>query len=50
MLKSNRLRGAQKLKLFCQLCHKQCKDEHGWNCHLKSHTHQTRMREFAANP
>lgn len=50
MLKSNRLRGAQKLKFYCQLCRKQCKDEHGWKCHLNSFSHQGRMREFAANP
>ncbi|EAS00028.1 KIN17 curved DNA-binding domain protein (macronuclear) [Tetrahymena thermophila SB210] len=49
---SNRmkLKGLQKLKFYCQMCKKQCRDQNGFNCHLKSETHLYNMRQFAENP
>ncbi|KAL4493008.1 hypothetical protein ABPG72_020787 [Tetrahymena utriculariae] len=45
-----KLKGLQKLKFYCQMCKKQCRDQNGFNCHLKSETHLYNMRQFAENP
>lgn len=49
---SNRLKakGLQKLKWFCQMCQKQCRDENGFKCHCLSESHQRQMSLFAQNP
>ena len=39
-----------RLKHFCQLCRKQCKDENGFKCHVNSSSHQEKVREYASNP
>lgn len=36
-------RGLQKLKWFCQVCEKQCRDENGYKCHAQSESHQRQM-------
>lgn len=36
-------RGLQKLKWFCQVCEKQCRDENGYKCHVQSESHQRQM-------
>jgi hypothetical protein len=35
---ANRIKakGLQKLRWFCQMCQKQCRDENGFKCHLTS--------------
>uniref|UniRef100_A0AC35U2J9 C2H2-type domain-containing protein n=1 Tax=Rhabditophanes sp. KR3021 TaxID=114890 RepID=A0AC35U2J9_9BILA len=47
--KPNRAKGLQKLKFFCQMCQKQCRDAHGFKCHLKSESHQRQLLLFSEN-
>uniref|UniRef100_A0A914KFP4 DNA/RNA-binding protein Kin17 WH-like domain-containing protein n=1 Tax=Meloidogyne incognita TaxID=6306 RepID=A0A914KFP4_MELIC len=42
-------KGLQKLKWFCQMCQKQCRDQNGFKCHLMSEAHQRQMLLFAEN-
>jgi len=48
---SNRAKsvGLQKLKFWCQLCQKQCRDENGFKCHTQSESHLQQMKLFAEN-
>jgi len=43
-------KGLQKLRFFCQLCQKQCRDENGFKCHTMSESHQRQMLLCADNP
>ncbi|KAK1947570.1 DNA/RNA-binding protein KIN17 [Phytophthora citrophthora] len=43
-------KGLQKLRWFCQVCQKQCRDENGFKCHTTSEAHQRQMLIVAANP
>jgi len=43
-------KGLQKLRWFCQLCQKQCRDENGFKCHSMSEGHQRQMLLCATNP
>ena len=45
---SNRIKakGLQKLRWYCQMCQKQCRDENGFKCHLNSDSHQRQMMVF----
>eukprot|EP01084_Bolivina_argentea_P017815 33235_1 len=49
---SNRIKakGLQKLKWYCQMCEKQCRDENGFKCHKLSESHQRKMKLFIAAP
>jgi DNA/RNA-binding protein KIN17 len=49
---ANRIKakGLQKLRYFCQMCQKQCRDENGFKCHCMSESHQRQMQLFATNP
>eukprot|EP00550_Attheya_septentrionalis_P009856 CAMPEP_0198287100 /NCGR_PEP_ID=MMETSP1449-20131203/6021_1 /TAXON_ID=420275 /ORGANISM="Attheya septentrionalis, Strain CCMP2084" /LENGTH=238 /DNA_ID=CAMNT_0043985001 /DNA_START=90 /DNA_END=803 /DNA_ORIENTATION=+ len=42
-------RGLQKLKFYCQMCSKQCRDENGFKCHLMSDTHLRQMKMLSEN-
>eukprot|EP01038_Epipyxis_sp_PR26KG_P013437 gene13437-18016_t len=42
--------GLQRLKWYCQMCQKQCRDENGFKCHTASEGHLRQMRVFAENP
>uniref|UniRef100_A0A1I7UZS8 Kin17_mid domain-containing protein n=1 Tax=Caenorhabditis tropicalis TaxID=1561998 RepID=A0A1I7UZS8_9PELO len=42
-------KGLQKLKWFCQMCQKQCRDANGFKCHLTSEAHQRQLLLFAEN-
>ncbi|KAI6239795.1 DNA/RNA-binding protein KIN17 [Aphelenchoides fujianensis] len=42
-------KGLQKLKWFCQMCQKQCRDQNGFKCHLTSEAHQRQLLLFAEN-
>jgi DNA/RNA-binding protein KIN17 len=42
-------KGLQKLKFFCQMCNKQCRDQNGFKCHLTSESHQRQLLLFAEN-
>ncbi|ORX90042.1 KIN, antigenic determinant of recA protein-like protein [Basidiobolus meristosporus CBS 931.73] len=49
---ANRIKakGLQKLRWYCQMCQKQCRDENGFKCHCASESHQRQMKLFAENP
>ncbi|KAL3853676.1 hypothetical protein ACJMK2_017199 [Sinanodonta woodiana] len=49
---ANRIKakGLQKLRWFCQMCQKQCRDENGFKCHISSESHQRQLLLFAENP
>eukprot|EP01067_Filipodium_phascolosomae_P006798 Filipodium_phascolosomae@DN5144_c0_g1_i1.p1 len=40
-------KGLQKLKWYCQMCQKQCRDENGFKCHRMSEAHQRQMQVFS---
>ena len=42
-------KGLQKLKFYCQMCAKQCRDENGFRCHLTSDSHLRQMKIFSDN-
>jgi len=48
---ANRIKakGLQKLRWYCQMCQKQCRDENGFKCHCESESHQRQMSLFASN-
>ncbi|KAL4857126.1 KIN17-like protein [Chlorella vulgaris] len=43
-------KGLQKLRWYCQMCQKQCRDENGFKCHLSSESHKRQMDIFGQNP
>jgi hypothetical protein len=43
-------KGLQKLRWYCQMCQKQCRDENGFKCHTMSEGHLRQMRIFSENP
>ena len=42
-------KGLQKLRWYCQMCQKQCRDENGFKCHTMSESHQRQMQMFSEN-
>ncbi len=42
--------GLMKLRWYCQMCEKQCKDENGFKCHQTSEIHMRNMELFCENP
>lgn len=42
-------KGLQKLRWYCQMCQKQCRDENGFKCHTQSESHQRQLLLFADN-
>jgi len=49
---ANRIKakGLQKLRWYCQMCEKQCRDENGFKCHTMSESHQRQLLLVAENP
>ncbi|EZG66813.1 putative KIN17 [Gregarina niphandrodes] len=49
---SNRMKskGLQRLRWYCQMCEKQCRDENGFKCHMASESHVRRMSVFNQRP
>ncbi|KAI8325341.1 hypothetical protein GQ54DRAFT_295577 [Martensiomyces pterosporus] len=49
---ANRIKakGLQRLRWYCQMCEKQCRDQNGFKCHCASESHQRQMAIFAENP
>uniref|UniRef100_A0A0E0NXC2 KIN17-like protein n=1 Tax=Oryza rufipogon TaxID=4529 RepID=A0A0E0NXC2_ORYRU len=49
---ANRIKakGLQKLRWYCQMCQKQCRDENGFKCHCMSESHQRQMQVFGQAP
>merc|ERR1711975_21378 len=43
-------KGLQKLRWYCQMCQKQCRDENGFKCHCQSEAHRRQMKVFMENP
>lgn len=43
-------KGLSKLRWYCEMCQKQCRDENGFKCHQTSEGHLRQMRIFAENP
>ncbi|KAI8925830.1 domain of Kin17 curved DNA-binding protein-domain-containing protein [Entophlyctis helioformis] len=48
---ANRIKakGLQRLRWYCQMCEKQCRDENGFKNHCSSESHQRQMMLFADN-
>ncbi|KAN0011841.1 hypothetical protein ACTFIU_007412 [Dictyostelium citrinum] len=40
-------KGLQRLRWYCQLCEKQCRDENGFKCHISSEAHMRQMEVFS---
>ena len=49
---ANRMKskGLQKLRLYCQMCEKQCRDENGFKCHQMAPSHIRQLLLFADDP
>lgn len=43
-------KGLQKLRFWCELCQKQCRDENGFKCHQTSDGHRRQMLLFGQDP
>ena len=46
---ANRMKskGLQRLRWYCQMCEKQCRDENGFKCHTRTEAHLRQMALFA---
>ena len=44
-----KMKGLQKLKFYCQLCEKQCRDENGFKQHCLSESHLRQVAVFGQN-
>ncbi|GME87079.1 hypothetical protein B5S28_g1232 [[Candida] boidinii] len=42
-------RGLQKLKFYCQICEKQCRDDNGFKCHIQSKSHLSNLQSNLDN-
>lgn len=49
---ANRIKskGLQKLRWYCQMCQKQCRDENGFKCHCMSESHQRQLLLASEDP
>ena len=45
-----RFKGLGKVKYYCQMCEKQCRDANGFKCHMATEGHRTQMKLFLENP
>ncbi|MCO5599841.1 hypothetical protein L7F22_053948 [Adiantum nelumboides] len=43
-------KGLTKLRFYCQICEKACRDENGYKCHLESETHMRQIAAIGSNP
>jgi DNA/RNA-binding protein KIN17 len=43
-------KGLQRLRWYCQVCEKQCRDENGFKCHVQSEAHVRQMSIVSENP
>lgn len=43
-------KGLNKLRWYCQMCQKSCRDENGFKCHKTSEAHQRNMNLYSNNP
>lgn len=42
-------KGLQRLRWYCQVCEKQCRDENGFKCHTQSESHLRQMLQAAGD-
>ena len=42
-------KGLQRLRWYCQVCQKQCRDENGFKCHAQSESHLRQMLVVGEN-
>jgi DNA/RNA-binding protein KIN17 len=42
-------KGLQRLRWYCQVCQKQCRDENGFKCHAASEAHLRQMLVVGEN-
>jgi len=49
MAKHSKMVGLQRLRFYCQMCEKQCRDENGFKCHITTEGHLRQMQLFAEN-
>lgn len=42
-------RGLQKLKWYCQVCEKQCRDDNGFKSHIRSESHITKIKSVTSS-
>ena len=40
-------KGLQKLRFWCEMCQKQCRDANGFKCHMQSESHLRQMKVFS---
>ena len=43
-------KGLQKIKYYCEMCKKQCRDDNGFKCHIMSESHQRQALIVSENP
>ncbi|EKE38487.1 hypothetical protein ENUP19_0054G0121 [Entamoeba nuttalli] len=43
-------KGLQKVKYYCQMCQKQCRDANGFKCHCETEGHRRMMELYASDP
>lgn len=43
--KQQKRRGLQKTRFYCQICCRQCLDENGFKCHIKSESHMNKLNK-----
>lgn len=43
-------KGLQKIKYYCEMCKKQCRDANGFKCHITSESHQRQALIVSENP
>jgi len=43
-------KGLQRLRWYCQVCEKQCRDENGFKCHTQSESHVRKMQAVGEDP
>ncbi|KAJ5066929.1 DNA/RNA-binding protein kin17 [Anaeramoeba ignava] len=48
--KQIKAKGLQKLKFYCEMCQKQCRDANGFKCHCNSEGHRRMMSLASENP
>lgn len=48
--KRMKAKGLGRLRWYCQMCEKQCRDENGFKCHTQSAGHQRQLSLFSENP
>lgn len=43
-------KGLQKIKYYCEMCKKQCRDDNGFKCHIMSESHQRQALIVSEDP